>query len=69
VFIFATAVFAPVINPILIIYELNKGLQSFGFSFISSYVFYMVTVLLAIGILLIANQLLVSHHINKENIT
>ena len=63
VFIFATAVFAPVINPIINIYKLNKSLQSFGLPFISYYAFYLATVTAAILILVLVNQMLVKRHI------
>ena len=66
VFLFATLTLAPIINPILNLYELNNDLQSIGFSFKNSYPFYMVTVLATLVFLIIMSQLLIKHHMKQE---
>ncbi len=59
IFILVTAIVASEINPILPIYEMNRGLESIGLSLTSSYVLYMAAVISAISLLVIVNYLLV----------
>ena len=62
-FIFATGIFAPYANPILLFYSLYNGRDiSAPFSF-GPYAFHMIIMTLAILILTLANQLMVRHNV------
>jgi hypothetical protein len=61
-FVFATIYFAPAINPLQILYQLNQSPNIRGYPF----TIYMAVVLFAILILILVNNALVRHHINKH---
>jgi len=67
VFIFATAFFAPFINPLRMLYELNRSLESMTGSFRDAYFFYMAAVMGGNAFLVILSHILVKRHILKEN--
>ena len=62
-FVFATIFFAPAINPLQLLYQLNQSPNIGGYSF----AIYMAVVLSAILILILANNALVRRHINKRS--
>ncbi len=63
-FIFGTYFFAPFLNPLQILYLLNKSTSDIGFSF----ALYMITVILAILLLIGVNHLLVRRHRREEGL-
>jgi hypothetical protein len=62
-FVFATIYLAPAINPLQILYLLNKSPNSSGYSF----AIYMAVVLFVILILILVNNALVRRHINESS--
>ncbi len=60
-FVFATIYFAPAINPLQLLYQLNQSPNSRGYPFM----IYMAVVLFAILILILVNNALVKRNINK----
>jgi hypothetical protein len=64
IFIFGTYFFASFLNPLQILYLLNKGTGDIGLSF----ALYLMTVTLAILLLLGVNQFLVRRHLRKEEL-
>jgi hypothetical protein len=61
-FVFATVVLAPAVNPLQLLYRLNQSPLSMGYPF----AIYMAVVLLAIFILILANNALVRRHMKKN---
>jgi hypothetical protein len=61
-FVFATILFAPAINPLQLLYQLNQDPNNMGYPF----AIYMSTVLFAILIFILVNNTLVRSHINKR---
>jgi hypothetical protein len=61
-FVFATALFAPAINPLQLLYRLNQGPQNTGYPL----VFYLTVVLAVIFILILVNNAMVRRHIQKN---
>ena len=62
-FVFATIFFAPAINPLRLLYLLNQSPDSSGYAF----AIYIAVVSVAILILFLINNALVSRHINQKN--
>jgi hypothetical protein len=62
-FVFATIYLAPAINPLQILYLLNKSPNSSGYSF----AIYMAVALFVILILILVNNALVRRHINESS--
>ena len=62
VFIFGTFFFAPFLNPLQLLYLLNKSTSGIGLPF----VFYMMTVVFAILLLIVANHFLVRRHLRER---
>ena len=62
VFIFGTLFFAPFLNPLRSLYRLNESTSGFGLPF----VFYMVTMIFAILLLIGGNHFLVRRHMRKK---
>jgi len=65
IFIFGTFIFAPPINPLQFLYLLNESPDAIGLPF----VLYMVIVMFATLLLILANYTLVRRHINQERTT
>jgi hypothetical protein len=63
VFIFGTFFFAPFLNPLHILYLLNKSTSAIGLPF----VYYMMTLIFAILLLIGANHFLVRRHLLKNS--
>ena len=61
-FVFATVILAPVVNPLQLLYTLNRSPQSTGYPF----AIYMAAVCFAIFILILVNDALVRRHLNKK---
>lgn len=66
VFLVISATFAPVANPILILYELNNGLQTVGIESKYIYQWHIAIVAGLIIMLTVVNQLVIHHLIRKE---
>ena len=62
IFIFATGIFAPYTNPILMLYSLYKGRDMLTPFSVDPYASHMSTMTLAIVILILANHLMVRHN-------
>ena len=62
IFVFATILFAPAVNPLQLLYRLNYNPHGGGHSFLT----YMAVVLSAIIILVLVNNALVRRYINKN---
>jgi hypothetical protein len=60
-FVFVTILFAPAVNPLHLLYQLNQGSNGAGFTF----AVYMAAVTFAIFMLIFANNALVRRHVNK----
>ena len=65
-FIFATGLFAPYANPILMLYSLYKGRGIFTPFSMDPYLFHMLIMTISILILTLANHLMVGHNKLKE---
>ncbi|MGD8291963.1 MAG: hypothetical protein PVF37_09665 [Desulfobacterales bacterium] len=61
-FVFATALFAPAINPLQLLYRLNHSPQNLGYPL----AIYLAVVLPAVGFLILVSNALVRRHISKN---
>jgi hypothetical protein len=63
-FVFITVIFAPRVNPLNLLYRLNQNTDGTAYPF----AFYMAVVMSAVLVLIIGNNALVRHYINKSKV-
>jgi hypothetical protein len=63
-FVFITVIFAPPVNPLYLLYRLNQSSDGTAYPF----AFYMTVVMSAMLVLIIINNALVRHYINKSRV-